>query len=76
MAPELSGSPAPTQLPAPEDAASGGGCFKNYRNRRFERCDYIVKSSLAICMGQLGKGPLIDNSKATAESIAVVAKPI
>ena len=24
MAPELSGSPAPTQLPAPEDAASGG----------------------------------------------------
>ena len=25
MAPELSGSPAPTQLPAPEDAASGGG---------------------------------------------------
>ena len=50
--------------------------FKSYRDRRFERCDYIVKNSLAICYGQLGKGPLVDNSKATAESIAVVAKPI
>lgn len=50
--------------------------FESYRERRFERCDYIVKSSLAICNGQLGKGPLVDNSKATAESIAVVSKPI
>lgn len=50
--------------------------FEKYRDRRFERCDYIVKSSLAICMGQLGKGPLVDNSKATAESVAVVAQPI
>lgn len=50
--------------------------FKNYRDRRFERCDYIVKNSLAICMGQLGKGPLVDNSEATAKSVAVVAKPI
>lgn len=59
-----------TQASTPEEA------FKNYRDRRFERCDYIVKSSLAICMGQLGKGPLVDNSEATAKSIAVVAKPI
>ena len=50
--------------------------FKAYRNRRFERCAYVVDSSLAICMGQLGKGPLIDNSKATAEMFEVVAKPI
>jgi 2-polyprenyl-6-methoxyphenol hydroxylase-like FAD-dependent oxidoreductase len=50
--------------------------FKNYRDRRFERCDYIVKNSLAICNGQLGKGPLVDNSEATAKSIAVVSKPI
>ena len=50
--------------------------FEKYRDRRFERCDYIVKSSLAICMGQLGRGPLVDNSKATAESVAVVAQPI
>ncbi|MDB9969557.1 FAD-dependent oxidoreductase [Porticoccaceae bacterium] len=59
-----------TKASTPEEA------FKNYRDRRFERCDYIVKSSLGICLGQLGKGPLIDNSQATADSIAVVAKPI
>jgi 2-polyprenyl-6-methoxyphenol hydroxylase-like FAD-dependent oxidoreductase len=47
-----------------------------YRDRRFERCAYIVRSSLAICMGQLGKGPLVDNAKATAEMFAVVARPI
>ena len=47
-----------------------------YRDRRFERCAYIVRSSLAICMGQLGKGPLVDNAKATAEMFAVTAQPI
>lgn len=50
--------------------------LQSYRNRRFERCDYVVKNSLAICMGQLGKGPAIDNSKATAEMYQVVAEPI
>lgn len=57
-------------------ASTPAEAFKKYRDRRFERCDYIVKKSLSICMGQLGKGPLVDNSEATAESIAVVAKPI
>lgn len=47
-----------------------------YRSRRFERCAYIVRSSLAICMGQLGQGPLVDNAKATAEMFAVTAEPI
>lgn len=47
-----------------------------YRNRRFARCAYIVRASLAICMGQIGKGPLIDNAKATAEMFAVTAEPI
>ncbi|WP_422058168.1 FAD-dependent oxidoreductase [Sphingomonas sp.] len=47
-----------------------------YRNRRFDRCAYIVRSSLAICMGQLGKGPPIDNAKATHEMFEVVARPI
>lgn len=47
-----------------------------YRDRRFERCRYIVESSLAICHGQLGKGPAVDNHKATAEMFAVVAQPI
>ncbi len=50
--------------------------FEKYRARRFERCDYIVKNSLAICKGQLGEGPLIDNSKASGEAIAVVSQPI
>ena len=50
--------------------------FRAYRDRRFDRCDYVVKSSLAICMGQLGKGPLVDNSTASAEMFQVVAQPI
>ncbi len=50
--------------------------FSAYRDRRFERCAYIVRASLAICMGQLGKGPLIDNARATAEMFAVTAQPI
>jgi 2-polyprenyl-6-methoxyphenol hydroxylase-like FAD-dependent oxidoreductase len=47
-----------------------------YHARRFERCAYIVRASLAICWGQLGKGPPIDNAKATAEMFAVTAQPI
>ena len=47
-----------------------------YRARRFERCAYIVRASLAICLGQLGKGPPVDNAKATAEMFALTAQPI
>ena len=47
-----------------------------YRNRRFDRCAYIVRSSLAICMGQLGKAPPVDNARATHEMFEVVAQPI
>lgn len=50
--------------------------FRAYRNRRFERCRYIVEKSLAICHGQLGKGPPVDNAIATAEMFAVTAEPI
>lgn len=50
--------------------------FRAFRDRRFERCRYIVESSLAICHGQLGKGPPVDNAKATAEMFAVTAQPI
>ncbi len=52
------------------------GAFNAYRARRFERCAYIVRASLAICMGQLGKGPPVDNAKATAEMFAVTNQPI
>lgn len=50
--------------------------FTAYRQRRFERCLYIVDKSLEICRGQLGKGPPVDNAQATAEMFEVVAKPI
>ena len=50
--------------------------FKAYRDRRFERCRYIVEKSLAICYGQIGKGPLVDNGKATAEMFGIVSQPI
>jgi 2-polyprenyl-6-methoxyphenol hydroxylase-like FAD-dependent oxidoreductase len=47
-----------------------------YHDRRFERCAYIVHASLAICKGQLGEGPPVDNAKATAEMFAVTAQEI
>jgi len=50
--------------------------FAAYRERRFERCRYIVEESLAICRGQLGQGPLVDNAKATAAMFEVTARPI
>jgi len=56
-----------------EDAESA---FVAYRERRHERCRYIVEKSLEICMGQLGKGPPVDNHKATAEMFAMVSQPV
>jgi len=47
-----------------------------YRERRFARCAYIVRASLAICHGQLGIGPAVDNHRATGEMFAVVSQPI
>jgi len=47
-----------------------------YRDRRNDRCRYIVEKSLEICMGQLGKGAPVDNHKATAEMFAMVSQPI
>lgn len=59
-----------------ERADSVEAALVAYRDRRFERCRYIVENSLAICHGQLGKGPPVDNQKATAEMFAMVAQPI
>jgi len=61
------------ELARHEDVESA---FRAYHARRFERCAYIVRQSLAICMGQLGKGPAVDNAKATAEMFAVTAQAI
>jgi 2-polyprenyl-6-methoxyphenol hydroxylase-like FAD-dependent oxidoreductase len=53
-----------------------GAAFAAYWTRRFERCRYIVEQSLAICRGQLGQGPLVDNARATAAMFEVTAQPI
>lgn len=50
--------------------------FVAYRERRFERCEYIVEESLAICRGQLGLGPPVENAKATREMFDKVSAPI
>jgi 2-polyprenyl-6-methoxyphenol hydroxylase-like FAD-dependent oxidoreductase len=50
--------------------------FIAYRDRRIERCRTIVENSLAICKGQLGEGPPVDNAKATAEMFQLVSQPI
>jgi 2-polyprenyl-6-methoxyphenol hydroxylase-like FAD-dependent oxidoreductase len=50
--------------------------FTAYRERRFERCRYVVAESLAICRGQLGRGPLIDNARAGAQMNMLLAEPI
>ena len=50
--------------------------FEWYRERRFERCRFVVEKSLEICRGQLGKGPLVDNAAAGAEMAALLAQPI
>ena len=56
--------------------ATPEAAFTAYRDRRFERCRYIVESSLAICHGQLGKGPPVDNALATAEMFERTAQPL
>jgi 2-polyprenyl-6-methoxyphenol hydroxylase-like FAD-dependent oxidoreductase len=50
--------------------------FRAFRDRRFPRCDYIVRSSLAICRSQLGTGPRVEQAKASHDMFQVVAEPI
>jgi len=50
--------------------------FTVYRNRRFERCRYIVEHSKAIGDSQLGLLPPVDQAKATADMFRVVAEPL
>lgn len=50
--------------------------FRAFRDRRFERCNYIVRSSLAICHSQLGKGPRVEQAKASHDMFVVTAEPI
>jgi 2-polyprenyl-6-methoxyphenol hydroxylase-like FAD-dependent oxidoreductase len=57
-------------------ADSPEAAFAAFRARRFERCKYIVEASLALCHGQLGKGPRIEQAAATKAMFEVVAQPI
>ena len=50
--------------------------FAAFRARRFERCRYIVEQSLAICGGQLGRRPPVDQGQAVREMFEVTAQPI
>jgi 2-polyprenyl-6-methoxyphenol hydroxylase-like FAD-dependent oxidoreductase len=50
--------------------------FCAFRKRRYQRCRYIVEQSRAICLGQLGLGPLVENAVATREMFKRVAEPI
>ncbi len=52
------------------------GSLFSYRQRRFDRCEYIVSKSLAICYGQIGKGLSLDMATATREMFELTAKPI
>ena len=47
-----------------------------YHARRQPRCSYIVESSLAICRGQLGLGPPVDQSRAAREMLEMVSQPL
>lgn len=57
-------------------AASPEKSFRAYRERRFERCRYIVETSRAICESQLGQRPHIDQAGAVREMFEVTAQPI
>lgn len=57
-------------------AADIEAAFIAYHARRYDRCKYIVDASTAICFGQLGKGPLVENAQATREMFMKVAEPI
>jgi 2-polyprenyl-6-methoxyphenol hydroxylase-like FAD-dependent oxidoreductase len=47
-----------------------------YRDRRFERCKFIVETSVSICFSQLGKGPHVEQAPATQKMFEVTAQPI
>jgi 2-polyprenyl-6-methoxyphenol hydroxylase-like FAD-dependent oxidoreductase len=57
-------------------AETPDAAFAAFQSRRFDRCKYIVEASLALCHGQLGLGPLIEQATATKEMFERVAQPI
>jgi 2-polyprenyl-6-methoxyphenol hydroxylase-like FAD-dependent oxidoreductase len=59
-----------------ENANSVDEAFAGFQRRRFERCQYIVDSSVAICNGQLGLAPRVDQAKATGDMFRATAEPL
>lgn len=57
-------------------AATAEEAFTRFRDRRFERCKYIVEASAAICEGQLGRRPPVNQAEAMHGMFAVTAEPI
>ena len=57
-------------------AESPEAAFTAYRARRFERCKFIVETSLSLCHSQLGTGAAVEQAAATQSMFEVVAKPI
>lgn len=55
---------------------SVAAAFEAFQERRYERCKYVVDSSVAICMGQIGKGPLVNYPQATGDMIRVTSEPL
>jgi len=50
--------------------------LETFSSRRLARCRYVVEKSLEICLGQLGKGALVDNVSAGTEMANLLAEPI
>jgi len=50
--------------------------FEAYRERRYPRCKFIVETSLALCRGQIGTGPVVEQATATRAMFEVVSQPI
>jgi 2-polyprenyl-6-methoxyphenol hydroxylase-like FAD-dependent oxidoreductase len=50
--------------------------FMGFRERRFERCKYIVETSASICDGQLGRRPPVNQAEAMHGMFAVTAQSI
>jgi len=50
--------------------------FIGYRARRYDRCKFIVDTSLSLCRSQLGTGPMVEQATATKAMFDIVAQPI
>ena len=57
-------------------ASSPQVAFQAFRDRRFERCRYIVERSVALGDGQIGKGPRVEQGQASREMFEIIARPI